>query len=257
MLGILGFTWIELVFAQSGFQAVGLTPHTVAIAVLAYSGITFVGMALFGIDEWLDRGEAFSVYFNMFSRLAPLEVARRHGWAAAAGSRGRSAGPRSRARSRWCWSRSGRRHSTAPPRACSRKGISSTFDWLYDSVGVGAIWSLRLANSLFFVITLRRVWPGSSGPGSRACGRSARRTGDLGAGELGRLFGHSFIPIALAYLVAHYFSLFVFQEQAQFTYLLSDPLGNGSDYLRHRIRRHRLQHWSAPRRSGTSRWRRW
>ena len=38
-----------------------------------------------------------------------------------------------------------------------------------------------------------------------------------------------FIPIALAYLVAHYFSLVVFQEQAQFTYLLSDPLGDGSD----------------------------
>jgi hypothetical protein len=30
-------------------------------------------------------------------------------------------------------------------------------------------------------------------------------------------------------VVAHYFSLFVFQEQAQFTYLLSDPLGEGSD----------------------------
>ena len=44
-------------------------------------------------------------------------------------------------------------------------------------------------------------------------------------------FAHTLIPIALAYLVAHYFSLFVFQEQAQFTYLLSDPLGNGSDYF--------------------------
>jgi hypothetical protein len=47
--------------------------------------------------------------------------------------------------------------------------------------------------------------------------------------ELGRLFAHSFIPIALAYLAAHYFSLVLFQEQAQFTYLLSDPLGDGSD----------------------------
>ena len=37
------------------------------------------------------------------------------------------------------------------------------------------------------------------------------------------------IPIGLAYLVAHYFSFFVFGEQAQFTYLLSDPLGDGSD----------------------------
>ena len=39
------------------------------------------------------------------------------------------------------------------------------------------------------------------------------------------------IPIAFAYLVAHYFSLFVFQEQAQFTYLLSDPLGTATTDL--------------------------
>ena len=43
---------------------------------------------------------------------------------------------------------------------------------------------------------------------------------DRSIGELRRKFGHTLIPIALAYLVAHYFSLFVFQEQAQFTYLL-------------------------------------
>jgi len=51
----------------------------------------------------------------------------------------------------------------------------------------------------------------------------------LSTARLGRLFGHAFIPIALAYLAAHYFSLVVFQEQAQFTFLLSDPLGDGSD----------------------------
>jgi hypothetical protein len=33
----------------------------------------------------------------------------------------------------------------------------------------------------------------------------------------------------VAYLAAHYFSLFVFGEQAQFTYLLSDPLADGSN----------------------------
>ena len=72
--GIVAFGWLELVYGQSGFQAVGLVPHTVAIAAVAYSAYTFVGMALFGIETWLDRGEAFSVYFGMFSRLAPLEV---------------------------------------------------------------------------------------------------------------------------------------------------------------------------------------
>ena len=45
-------------------------------------------MALFGIDVWLDRGEAFSVYFGMFSQLAALEVrdgrlGRRHPFSAA------------------------------------------------------------------------------------------------------------------------------------------------------------------------------
>ena len=61
-----------------------------------------------------------------------------------------------------------------------------------------------------------------------------------GAPSLAKLrtgFAHTLIPIALAYLVAHYFSLFVFQEQAQFTYLLSDPLGTGH----HRPLRHRLR----------------
>ena len=68
--------------------------------------------------------------------------------------------------------------------------------------------------------------PASSGRASTACTRCApgsRRRGSA------RLFAHAFIPIALAYLVAHYFSLVVFQEQAQFTFLLSDPLGDGSD----------------------------
>jgi len=44
-------------------------------------------------------------------------------------------------------------------------------------------------------------------------------------------FAHTLIPIALAYLLAHYFSFFVFQEQAQFTYLLSDPLGTATTDL--------------------------
>ena len=43
-------------------------------------------------------------------------------------------------------------------------------------------------------------------------------------------FAHTLVPIALAYVVAHYFSLLVYQGQAT-AYLASDPLGNGSDYF--------------------------
>ncbi len=31
-------------------------------------------MALFGVERWCERGETFSVYFNMLSRISPLEV---------------------------------------------------------------------------------------------------------------------------------------------------------------------------------------
>jgi hypothetical protein len=58
--------------------------------------------------------------------------------------------------------------------------------------------------------------------------RSVGRGGD--ATELSRRFVHSLIPIALAYVVAHYFSLLVYQGQAM-AFLISDPLGDGSDLL--------------------------
>ncbi len=48
------------------------------------------------------------------------------------------------------------------------------------------------------------------------------------ARELAGRFAHSLIPIALAYLVAHYFSLLVYEGQ-RMGYLVSDPLGDGSD----------------------------
>ena len=68
----------------------------------------------------------------------------------------------------------------------------------------------------------------SSGAASTGCGSS---TASAARSSSPASFAHAFIPIALAYLVAHYFSLVVYQEQAQFTYLLSDPFGDGSDYF--------------------------
>jgi hypothetical protein len=225
VLGIAGFAWLELVYAQSGFQAVGLTPHIVAVATLAYTGWTFVGMALFGIEPWLERGEAFSVYFNMFSRLAPLEV--REGrlgrrrvfggtvdWATVPGSVA------------LILLTIGATAFDGAAEGLLKQPISDTFDAVADA-GVGAIAALRVTNTLYFALTVAVVagifWAGIAGMHTVRGPASTRR--------LGSLFAHSFIPIGLAYLVAHYFTLVVFQEQAQFTYLLSDPLGDGSDYF--------------------------
>src|SRR5918995_5017152 len=67
-IGLFAFTALELVYAD------GDKPESVAIAALVYSALTFIGMALYGVERWIERGEAFSVYFNLFSRLSPVET---------------------------------------------------------------------------------------------------------------------------------------------------------------------------------------
>lgn len=224
-IGLGAFAWLELVYAQSGFQAVGLTPHTVAVATLAYTGITFVGMALFGIEAWLSRGEVFSVYFNMFSRLSPLEVRDgrlgRRPWLS--GAPGWASVPGSVA---LILVTIGATAFDGAQEGTLQTPIADTFNWLQDR-GLGPLLSLRVSNTFYFLLMLALVagifWAGIAGM------HTVR--GSAPTRELARRFAHSFIPIGLAYLVAHYFSLVLYQEQAQFTYLLSDPLGNGSDYF--------------------------
>jgi hypothetical protein len=223
--GLLGFAWIELVYSQTGFQAVGLVPHDVGVAVIVYSLYTLAAMALFGVDEWLDRGETFSVYFHMFSGIGPFEV--REGrlgvrkflagtvdWAVVPGSVALVL-------------------TTIGITAFdgAQEGIHRTpiLDVTNDAIdlGLGALFAHRLVETLFLAGMVGAVsgvyWLGIYGMHTVRTSYSTK--------ELGRTFAHSFIPIALAYLTAHYFSLVLFQEQAQFTYLLSDPFGNGSDYF--------------------------
>ena len=126
----------------------GLTPHTVAVAALVYTAYTFVAMTLFGSERWLDRGEAFSVYFGMFASLAPLEV--RDGRLgvrralAAASSLGQRAGldradPGRRSRSP---------PSTAPPKGFLSSPIDTVNGWVGD-LGLGPVDSLRVTYTLF------------------------------------------------------------------------------------------------------------
>ncbi len=222
--GIVAFGWLELVYGQGGFQTVGLTPHTTAVAALAYSAYTFVAMILFGTEKWLARGEAFSVYFGMFSTLAAVEV------------RDRTLGVRRALSATTKWVAEipgsvalvlvtiGVTTFDGAGEGTLASPVRTVAGWFGD-IGFGEVASFRISNSIFLAITLAFVaglfWAGIYGMHTVRTQFSTRR--------LGRLFGHAFIPIALAYLVAHYFSLVVFQEQAQFTFLLSDPLGDGSN----------------------------
>ena len=62
------FVWIENVFSGS------YVPRNIALFALVYSLITLYGMAFFGKETWLRRGDAFSVFFGMLGRFAPTEV---------------------------------------------------------------------------------------------------------------------------------------------------------------------------------------
>ena len=104
--------------------------------------------------------------------------------------------------------------------------IEHVFKWFADS-GLGLTASLRLTDTIFMALCFAGVGL------VYLLGVRGMRTVP-GAPPIAKLrvgFAHTLIPIALAYLIAHYFSLFVFQEQAQFGYLLSDPLGNGTTDL--------------------------
>jgi hypothetical protein len=223
--GLLTFVWLEVIYGASGGIAVGVSPHTTAVAALIYSGYTLAMMALFGVEKWCDRGEVFSVYFGMFSRLGsfgvrdgqlgvrrPLSAAT--SWATVPGSA--AVVIASIATTSFDGAQEG----------AFKGAIESVFDWLVDT-GLGLTTALRTTDTIFLALCFAGValvyFVGVRGM------ETVR-----GAPPLRKLFSgfaHTLIPIAFAYLFAHYFSLVVFQEQAQFTYLLSDPLGTATTDL--------------------------
>ena len=62
------FAWVENAFADSA------NPRDLGWMVAAYSILTWFGMFAFGRQEWLRRGEAFSVVFGLFARFSMTEV---------------------------------------------------------------------------------------------------------------------------------------------------------------------------------------
>ncbi len=218
--GILLFAWVELVYSNRDH------PDILSSLALAYAAIQLVGMSLYGIDTWGRRADAFAVYFNLFSKLAPLH------W-----------------RDRALYRRlplAGAPHLDTVPGTvallCTMIGTTS-----FDGFSAGTLWlgtngiaprlqerfvnlgltqetalevtfTIGLLFMVAFVSSLYRL--GVWGMASIGGGHSQ--------GELARRFAHSLIPIAFAYVVAHYFSLLETQGQAMAS-LISDPLGDGSN----------------------------
>jgi hypothetical protein len=224
-IGLLAVVWLEVVYGTSGGVAVGLSPDSLGLAALLYSLYTLAMMAVFGVERWCETGEIFSVYFGMFSQLGtfgvkdgrlgrrlPLSAATH--WATVPGSA--AVVIASIASTSFDGAQEG----------AFKSGILQTFEWLSEA-GLSLTTSLRLTDTIFMALCFGGVGlVYLIGVRGMATVKGAPPLKKLRTG-----FAHTLIPIAFAYLVAHYFSLFVFQEQAQFTYLLSDPLGTATTDL--------------------------
>ena len=62
------FSWLENVYIGS------VIPYQLAILIVLYSAITWIGMVLFGKHTWLRSGEVFTVLFTLFSKFSFTEV---------------------------------------------------------------------------------------------------------------------------------------------------------------------------------------
>jgi hypothetical protein len=214
--GILAFAWVELVYpGRTG-------PSNLAVIALACAGTQLLAMAAFGIETWERWGDPFSVYFGLFARLSPV---------------------------RW---EGGRLVLRRPLEGATRLDVlpgtiallaimigSTSFDGLSQSAawtellpGWQSSWSgafggqgaLELINTIGLGVMILIV------AGIYRLGILGMRTIDhrLSTGELAARFAHTLVPIALAYVVAHYFTFLIYSGQS-IGYLISDPLGNGAN----------------------------
>jgi hypothetical protein len=215
--GIFGFAVMELVASD------GDRPENIAIAALVYSALTFVAMALYGVETWIARGEAFSVYFNLFSRLSPVETRdgvvglRRPLSGLAALKPGAGTVPLLAVMI-------GSVTFDGASEASVWTGIAPDIASFFQDLGASPQNALELAFlvGLIGAILLVYAFYRLGVVGARSVG------GGFSTGRLARAFVHSLVPIALAYVAAHYLTLLLFQGQAV-GFLASDPLGEGSD----------------------------
>jgi hypothetical protein len=213
--GILGFAWLELALNPTDRA----DPSVLAVLALVYAAIQLAGMAVFGVRAWSERGDAFGVYFNLFSRLSPWE--RRDGVLYLR--------PVLSGAPRW----------TVVPGSVALLvvGIGTT---TFDGFSNGPVWASlgpdltdlfgggtaagEIANTIGMALCIGVIAGfyrlGIAGMTTVGRGHDVR--------ELSGRFVHSLAPIAFAYMLAHYFSLLVYQGQAM-GYLISDPLGHGSN----------------------------
>jgi hypothetical protein len=203
------FVWLELV------APFGARPLILGVMMAAYTALTLVGMAAYGRDEWQQHGEAFAVYFALLARIAPFE---------------RDTNGVVRLRPVL---------GALPQLPPVPGGLAFILVLLgsttYDGFSRNPVWSPWIAS----LPDAGKIAAGTAGmlaiilllAGAYALAMlAAARVAGARWHPLAVSFAHSLVPIAFAYVVAHYFSLLLIEGQ-QGLALISDPFGVGWNLL--------------------------
>ncbi|GIH22169.1 hypothetical protein Aph01nite_04790 [Acrocarpospora phusangensis] len=243
--GLLAFVWLELVAPDRA------TLPVISLWLALYVVATLTGAAIYGA-QWFDKGDAFEAYSTLIGSLSPITrvpppASRKAKARSAASTNPRSKGGKSTDRAKRApGTRSGNAYKLAWRNPLDGMAglayapglpalvivlLGST---MYDSVSNAPVWVQFVQESdlpaplmgtfgLLAVIGLvLALFLGATTWAARLGGATPATT----AGEL----AHSLVPIAVGYLVAHYFTLFLFEGQHTLA-LLSDPLDTGANWL--------------------------
>ena len=246
----LAFAWIELIYTGRSI------PARLGHLIVAYSALTWTGMAFFGRLNWLRHADPFATAFGVLARFAPTEVR----------VTDREACRRCEVA---CAPRDG---ACLDCGACFERAAPARREWNLRSFGAGLLNTGDVSPSMvaFVLVLLSTVtfdgftatpaWASVEGRLYAALGAlgDARLTfiGTLGliafpllfglvyvgfarwmawmgddqltTSTVARLFVLSLVPIAIAYHLAHYFTYLLIQGQLLIR-LASDPFGFGWD----------------------------
>jgi hypothetical protein len=215
-VALFSFVALELAHPQPAY------PRTLGIAVALYTYWALAGMAVYGRDAWTRFGEGFAVAFALLARMAPF--AARDGSIVVR------------------WPFTGLAGSDRIPGTLIFVAVllgSTSFDgFSRSSTWVDLVADLRveLAGSSQRTVDLATTFLNIGGLAFFVMAVLATYLAAVAAAErLGNVrrsllpdFVLPLVPIAAAYLIAHYFTLFLIQGQFIVT-LISDPFGKGWD----------------------------
>ena len=223
---LVAFAWYELIHPAP------MDPASLANASTVYLGVTLMGMLLFGADKWLERGDAFSIFFRIVSWLSPFSLDRPSAdkgddkdptlWAVLPGIKLLRVGT---------LPVTGAGFVLLALATVSFDGLSRTFWWLgligenpLEHPGRTALIGINTAGLAATYATIWTVFGSAIVLGCILVKRPDRIRYDITRVVV------SIVPIAFAYHMAHYLPSFLIQAQDAVR-ALSDPYGSGWNLL--------------------------